>query len=248
MRRSGGGQEGRGRGGGVCNTFEGPAEGSLHKRWWLTQSTTGVHVLWMTHLLVRVALGMRVCGEVRACVCVCQGNQFNHAQTARFNNPTLLPLLQTMSSVSCPAEGLPRRAGSRHMYRCQMPLTHHGSCPENRPRDNKIHIACSCALPLPTSLSHASLRRRMCVCVGGWVGWWVGGWVCVRACACVCSITYYLRVLASFNVVAAPATGGLGVSRLEPACGLPYPVPGPLLSLVSCCPYLKGLNCWFNPL
>ena len=28
-------------------------------------------------------------------------------------------------------------------------------------------------------------------------------------------------------VLAALATGGLGVSGLEPACGLPYPTPGP---------------------
>ena len=38
---------------------------------------------------------------------------------------------------------------------------------------------------------------------------------------------YYLRGLKAFNVLAALATGGLGVSGLEPACGLPYPTPGP---------------------
>ena len=42
----------------------------------------------------------------------------------------------------------------------QTPLAYHGSCPQNQPRDNKTHIACSCALPLPTSQPHASLRRR----------------------------------------------------------------------------------------
>ena len=31
----------------------------------------------------------------------------------------------------------------------------------------------------------------------------------------------------AFNVLAALATGGLGVSGLELACGLPYPTPGP---------------------
>ena len=36
---------------------------------------------------------------MRARACVCQGNQFNHAQTARLNIPTLLPLLQTISCV-----------------------------------------------------------------------------------------------------------------------------------------------------
>ena len=37
---------------------------------------------------------------VCVCVCVCvPRNQFNHAQTERFNNPTVLPLLQTMSSL-----------------------------------------------------------------------------------------------------------------------------------------------------
>ena len=44
------------------------------------------------------------------CVCVCQGNNSNHAQSARFNNPTDLALLQTMSSLSSPAGGLPQRA------------------------------------------------------------------------------------------------------------------------------------------
>ena len=44
--------------------------------------------------------------------------------------------------------------------------------------------------------------------------------VCV--CVCVCAL-YYLRGLKAFNVLAARATEGLGVSRLEPACGLPYP-------------------------
>ena len=38
---------------------------------------------------------------------------------------------------------------------------------------------------------------------------------------------YYLRGLKAFNVLAALATGGLGVSGLEPASGLPYPIPGP---------------------
>ena len=31
----------------------------------------------------------------------------------------------------------------------------------------------------------------------------------------------------AINVLAALATGGLGVSGLEPACSLPYPTPGP---------------------
>ena len=37
----------------------------------------------------------------------------------------------------------------------------------------------------------------------------------------------YQRGLKAFNVLAALATGGLGVSGLEPACGLPYPTPAP---------------------
>ena len=36
-------------------------------------------------------------------VSVCQGINSIHAQTARFNNPNFLPLLQTMSSVFSPA-------------------------------------------------------------------------------------------------------------------------------------------------
>ena len=50
--------------------------------------------------------------EIRVRGCVCQGNQFNRAQTARFNIPTLLPLLQTIRSVSGPAGGLPISSGS----------------------------------------------------------------------------------------------------------------------------------------
>ena len=42
----------------------------------------------------------------------------------------------------------------------QSPPTHYGSCPKNPPRDIKTHIACWCALPLPTSPSHASLGRQ----------------------------------------------------------------------------------------
>ena len=34
----------------------------------------------------------------------------------------------------------------------------------------------------------------------------------------------------AFNVLAALAMGGLGVSGLEPACGLPYPTPAVLLT------------------
>ena len=33
--------------------------------------------------------------------------------------------------------------------------------------------------------------------------------------------------LKAFNVLAALATGGLGVSGLEPDCGLPYPTSSP---------------------
>ena len=42
----------------------------------------------------------------------------------------------------------------------------------------------------------------------------------------VCALCYQ-RGLVTFNVLAALATGGLGVSGLEPACGLPYPTPAP---------------------
>ena len=33
--------------------------------------------------------------------------------------------------------------------------------------------------------------------------------------------------LATFNVPATLATGGLGITGLELACGLPYPTPAP---------------------
>ena len=38
----------------------------------------------------------------------------------------------------------------------------------------------------------------------------------------------------AFNILAALATGGLGVSGLEPACGLPYPSPGPPVCVSRC--------------
>ena len=43
-------------------------------------------------------------------------NPFNHAQTARFNIPTFLPLLQTMSSLFS-AQGA--QADNSHMYSCR---------------------------------------------------------------------------------------------------------------------------------
>ena len=46
-----------------------------------------------------------VCVCLCVCVCVCQGVNSNHAQTVRFNIPTFLPLLQTISSMFCPAGG-----------------------------------------------------------------------------------------------------------------------------------------------
>ena len=40
-------------------------------------------------------------------------------------------------------------------------------------------------------------------------------------------------------VLAALATGGLGVSGLEPACGLPYPTPGlPVCTINEGDPYV----------
>ena len=76
-----------------------------------------VHLAKPSELHSTQSTAFLVPGEcVCVCACVYQGNQFNHAQIARFNNPTFLPLLQTMSSLSCPAGGLPGRAGSRLMY------------------------------------------------------------------------------------------------------------------------------------
>ena len=43
----------------------------------------------------------------------------------------------------------------------------------------------------------------------------------------------------AFNVLAALATGGLGASGLEPACGLPYPTFGPPV----CRGAAEGLYC-----
>ena len=56
-------------------------------------------------------------------------NQFHHSQTARFNNPTFLSQLQTLSSVFGPAGGaaLTRRLSPY----VQMLLTHQGSWPFN---------------------------------------------------------------------------------------------------------------------
>ena len=62
--------------------------------------------------LVTLILDQPLDQQTGFCVCVWVGgwvprNQFNHAQPARFNIPTFLPLLQTMSSVSGPADGQP---------------------------------------------------------------------------------------------------------------------------------------------
>ena len=65
--------------------------------------------------------------------------------------------------------------------------------------------------------------------------------MCVCVCVCVCDAQsfqqtpsrslvcalYYQLGLKAFTVLAALATGGLGVSGLEPACGPPYATPGP---------------------
>ena len=48
-------------------------------------------------------------------------------------------------------------------------------------------------------------------------------------CVCVCVCDVFVGGLATFNALAALATGGLGVGGLEPACGLPYPTPGRLV-------------------
>ena len=60
----------------------------------------------------------------KTCVCVCvPRNPFESAPTARFNNPKVLPLLQTMSSIVQPCRwGCP--AGTRlHIDRCRQRTT-----------------------------------------------------------------------------------------------------------------------------
>ena len=68
-----------------------------------------------------------------------------------------LLLLQPMCSLLCLAGGQPQGLSAPYE---QTPLTNHGSCPVTQPHDNKTHIACPCALPLPTAHPHASLWRR----------------------------------------------------------------------------------------
>ena len=69
--------------------------------------------------------GQTLCVSVYMCVCacvslcVCQGNNSNHAQTARFNNPTDLALLQNMSSLSSPAGGAALTGSSLHIDKCR---------------------------------------------------------------------------------------------------------------------------------
>ena len=133
---------------------------------------------------------------VCVCVCVCvharQGINSNHAQTARFTDPTLLPLLQTMSSVSCPTVGRPKGPYSPCV---QPPLTHHGSCPTNHPRCNKTPFRFYSGSPPPPSprtlkdawgrsvgsgRAHAhAMCVLLCVCVCVCV-------CCVCVCVCVC--------------------------------------------------------------
>ena len=81
----------------------------------------------------------------------CSNCEVQHAYIATITKL----LLQIISSVFSPAGGCPTGCWSPYI---QLPLTHHGSCPENQPRGTKTHIACACTLPLLTSLPHASLE------------------------------------------------------------------------------------------
>ena len=85
-------------------------------------------------------------------MCVCQDINSIHAQTARFNIPTsyVLRRLQTMCSEF---HALQVRSEGMLSIVCT-PCLQHTAAPalRSRPRRTKTHIACSCALLLPTSL------------------------------------------------------------------------------------------------
>ena len=102
---------------------------------------------------------------------------FHSAQTARFNRPTFLPLLQTMSLVFGRAGGA-ALTGSGSPY-----VRQHTTAPDpqNPPQDNNIHIACACALPFHKYNPNASLETCVCVCV------------CV--CACARAVCVYAKAV-----------------------------------------------------
>ena len=101
------------------------------------------------------SLGRGGGGAVCVYVCVCQGNNSNLAQTARFT--FLLPTTTANHQFGV----RPCRGGSPK--RLMIPICT-GCCqhtaapgPVTPPHSTKTHIACTCALPLPTAQPHASL-------------------------------------------------------------------------------------------
>ena len=90
-------------------------------------------------------------------------NPFNRAQTARFKIPTFPTTTANHKSIvrHCREAAL---SGRLAPY-VHAPPTHHSSCPQNQPRDNKTRMTRLCALPLPADHPNASLRRQV-LCVG----------------------------------------------------------------------------------
>ena len=87
---------------------------------------------------------------------------------ARFNNPKVLSLLQTMSSIVLPCRRGCPVGTRRHKYRCRQRTT---ALALRTIHTTARHIACLCARPLPTSQPHASLETQG----GGGARYWAPG-------------------------------------------------------------------------
>ena len=81
--------------------------------------------------------------HIGVCVCV---NPFEFAQTARFNNPKVLALLQTMSSTVLPCKGLP--SGHEAPYAANAPRLL-PSEPSARQQDTHYTLVCPTTPHIP---------------------------------------------------------------------------------------------------
>ena len=100
-------------------------------------------------------------GAMAVCVCVCvrvPRESIQSCSNCEVQQSYVPTTTTNHKFIVLPCNGAAQEG--RILSYVQSPPTHHGSCPKNPPRDIKTHIACSCALPLPTSPSHASLGRQ----------------------------------------------------------------------------------------
>ena len=95
------------------------------------------------------------------CVCVCvPRNPFKSAPTARFNNPKVLSLLQTISSIVLPCRwGCP--AGTRrHKYRCRQRPTAPALRTINTTARHTLHARVPYRSPHPSPMHPWRLKGR----------------------------------------------------------------------------------------